>query len=245
MPELSDFERAWLLLLLALWAVQLGGGFLRGRLNAEGTHRIPRPLRMGSSLTLVIAAVSWWLLLDAGPLRDLALLVALGMTAGFVGDLFMAQLIVRGPLSVLGGMGMFGLGHVLYIGGLLRYADVTGLDDSAARWGALVVALLIGAVSWWRVVYRGASERSALHMVALPYALLLAATFGVGSGLALQSAEFMPLALGAALFLTSDLLIAAQMFSGLHFRGIGDVIWLTYGPAQMLIVYALPFSALF
>ena len=112
------------------------------------------------------------------------------------------------------------------------------------RWGALIVALLIGAVSWWRVVYWGAAERSPLHIVALPYALLLAATFGVGTGLALQSSDFIPLAVGAALFLTSDLIIAAQMFNGLHFRGIGDVIWLTYGPAQMLIVYTLPFMAL-
>lgn len=244
MPELSGLERGWLFLLLALWAVQLGGGFLRGRLNAEETHRIPRPLRMGSSLTLVIAAVSWWLLLDTGPVRELALWIALGMAAGFAGDLFMAQLIVRGQAAVLGGMGMFGLGHVLYIVGLLRYASITGLDDSAARWGALAVALLIGALTWWRVVYRGASSRGPLPLVALPYALLLAATLGVGAGLALQATEFIPLALGAALFLFSDLVIAAQIFGGLHFRGIGDVIWLTYGPGQMLIVYALPLSAL-
>ena len=35
-----------------------------------------------------------------------------------------------------------------------------------------------------------------------------------------------------------DLILAAQLFSGLAFPLIGDVIWLTYGPAQALIVYA-------
>jgi hypothetical protein len=30
---------------------------------------------------------------------------------------------------------------------------------------------------------------------------------------------------------------AAQLFNNRHFPLIGDVIWLTYGPAQMLIVY--------
>ena len=50
---------------------------------------------------------------------------------------------------------------------------------------------------------------------------------------------FIPLALGAALFLLSDLILAGEMFSGLSFPLIGDAIWLTYGPAQMLIVYSV------
>ena len=51
--------------------------------------------------------------------------------------------------------------------------------------------------------------------------------------------RFVPLALGGALFLLSDLILAGDMFSGLYFPLIGDVIWLTYGPAQMLIVYSI------
>ena len=78
-----------------------------------------------------------------------------------------------------------------------------------------------------------------LHWAALPYALLLASTAGFATGLALQDATLLPLALGAALFLLSDLILAAQLFNHLHFPLIGDVIWLTYGPGQMLIVYTL------
>ena len=45
-------------------------------------------------------------------------------------------------------------------------------------------------------------------------------------------------AVGAALFLASDLILAAQLFNDLRFPLISDVVWLTYGPAQMLIVYS-------
>ncbi len=67
----------------------------------------------------------------------------------------------------------------------------------------------------------------------------LASTAGFASGLALQAGGFTPLAIGAALFLLSDLILAAQLFNNLRFRFIGDIVWLTYGPAQMLIVFSV------
>ena len=116
-----------------------------------------------------------------------------------------------------------------------------GLGDPR-RWIALAVWLLIGLVGWYFVVYRGAGATgegvTIIHWIALPYALLLATTAGVATGLALADSGFLLLALGAALFLLSDLILAGDMFSGLSFPLIGDVIWLTYGPAQMLIVYS-------
>jgi hypothetical protein len=60
----------------------------------------------------------------------------------------------------------------------------------------------------------------------------------MATGLALQQGQFTWLAIGAALFLISDLILAAQLFNDLSFPLIGDVIWLTYGPGQMLIVYS-------
>ncbi|MBK7217160.1 MAG: hypothetical protein IPH95_08940 [Candidatus Promineofilum sp.] len=78
-----------------------------------------------------------------------------------------------------------------------------------------------------------------IHWIALPYALLLATTAGLATGLALAEGRLAPLALGTALFLLSDLILAGEMFSGLSFPLIDDVIWLTYGPAQMLIVYSV------
>jgi YhhN-like protein len=46
-----------------------------------------------------------------------------------------------------------------------------------------------------------------------------------------------PAAFGGALFLASDLILAGQLFSKLPFPLSGEVIWLTYGPAQALLVH--------
>jgi len=224
--------RTWLLALLALWALLLFGGFIFGQPDAAQSQRIPTWMRMASSAVLVVAAWSWWLAGVQEP--GVALLIAVGMSLGFLGDLFMAGLLPAAP-RVLWGMGAFGLGHVAYIAAFLRLANVLGLTANGPRVVAWLAWLLIGAVGWYFVVFRG-QQATALHWAALPYALLLASTAGLASGLALQARTFIPLALGGALFLTSDLILAAQLFNGLSFPLIGSVIWLTYGPAQALIV---------
>lgn len=227
-----------LLMCWVVWAVLLFGGLL-GKGDAERTRRMPRWMRLTSSLVLVVAAWLFALLGREGTNGDILLLVAVGMTLGFVGDLFMARLIVRGDSSVLGGIGAFGLGHVAYIVALLRLADRLGLDTPVPRWGALVVAWLLALALWYAVVYRRAEQRGTLHLAALPYALLLATTAGVALGMALQDARFALVALGALLFLISDLILAARLFNGAYFRWVDDWVWLTYGPAQMLIVYGV------
>lgn len=246
MPEiaLSDGETLWFWCLLAVWVGLLFGGFFFGKLNAEGEHRIPRPMRMGASLALVVAGWSWWLAaIDTGA-ESLAVAVAAGMTFGLLGDLALAKLLPLGEWRTLAGMGFFGVGHVAYIVGLLRYGDAAGLDGVGLRWGSLLVAWLVAAVLWFLVVYRGTDKVEVLHFVALPYALLLASTAGMGFGLALQVAGFVWLALGALLFLISDLILATELFNGRFFPGIGDVVWLTYSPGQMLIVYTVPLASL-
>ena len=224
--------RTWLLALLALWALLLFGGFIFGQPDAAQSQRIPTWMRMASSAVLVVAAWSWWLAGVQEP--GVALLIAVGMSLGFLGDLFMAGLLPASP-RVLWGMGAFGLGHVAYIAAFLRLANVLGLTANGPRVIAWLAWLLIGALGWYFVVFRG-QQATALHWAALPYALLLASTAGFATGLALQARTFIPLALGGALFLTSDLILAAQLFNGLSFALIGSVIWLTYGPAQALIV---------
>jgi hypothetical protein len=48
---------------------------------------------------------------------------------------------------------------------------------------------------------------------------------------------------GAALFLASDLILANQLFNRKSFPLVGDVIWLTYGPGQALIVASIAAAA--
>lgn len=219
-----------MIILLILWAILLFGGWIVGKYNTAETHKIPTPNRMLSSAMLVSAG--WlWSLSQGG---NLALFTALGMTFGFLGDLFMAGLIIKGDKSVLGGMSAFGLGHIFYIIGILGMKQANLI--------AWILMLIVAVVLWYAVVYRTAKAVSVLHYAALPYALLLASTAGFAGGVALSNSAFILMAIGAVLFLISDLILATQLFNGVHFKGIGDVVWLTYGPAQMLIVYAIPLA---
>jgi hypothetical protein len=235
MTTLEPWQQYWLITLLVLWALFLFGGFVFGA--KEATRRMPRWTRMASSLTLVVAAFSWAFFTRQTPVSSYSLVVAIGMVCGFVGDLWLAG-VLPGGRSVLGGIAAFSLGHILYITAFWRFANQSGLTDPARRLSAWTIWLLIGAVGWYLVVGRG-RPLTLHHWAALPYALLLASTAGVASGLAWQDGRFIPLAIGATLFLLSDLILAGELFAGLQFRLIGDVIWLTYGPAQMLIVYSV------
>lgn len=230
----ATWQRYWLITLLVLWAILLFGGFLFGR--GDTTRRIPTWTRITSSLVLVISAWSWFAFSRGSLVAPFTVLIALGMSLGFIGDLFMAGLLPGGR-SVLGGIGAFGLGHVFYIAAILTVSVQFGLN-ATTLWGAFLVWLFIGALGWYFVIFRG-QRATTLHWAALPYALLLAATAGFATGLALQAAAFVPLATGAVLFLLSDLILAAELFNNARFLFIGDVIWLTYGPAQMLIVYSV------
>ncbi len=233
----NPLQRFWLLGLLLLWACLLFGGFVFGQTDAKSNRRMPTWTRMISSLTLVVAGWSWYLFTRDSSIQWFSLLIAVGMTLGFIGDLYLAQLLPL-PQPTLGGIAAFGLGHVAYIIALLSFGNQFGLDAPVPRWSALDVWLLIGLMGWYLVVFRG-SKPTVLHFAALPYALLLASTAGLATGLALQAPAFIPLAIGGGLFLLSDLILAAELFNDLRFPLIGDVVWLTYGPAQMLIVFAV------
>jgi hypothetical protein len=237
-PQLNDLQNFWLTSLLILWAIFLFGGFLFGKLNADQTHRIPRWARMASSFTLVVAAWSWFAFAAVFP-KSYSLLLAIGMTLGFIGDLFMAKLI---PFKdyVLGGIGSFGLGHIAYIIAFISFSNERHWfrGNENIRWNSVIIWWIIALISWYFVVFRG-HKPSLLHYAALPYGLLLATTAGLATGLAISTPVFILLAIGTALFLLSDFTLAAQLFNGLHFKMIGDVVWFTYGPAQMLIVYSV------
>ena len=235
--SLTAPDRLPLLILLISWALLLFGGFVLGRRSEDRTRRMPVWTRLASSLTLVIAAWYWSRLAQDMDASWFALPVAIGMTLGFVGDLFMAKLIIKSDKHILGGIGAFGLGHIAYIAGFVGFADWIGA--TAGRSAAWIVWLIVGSVGWYLAVYRGQAKRGTLHYAALPYALLLASSSGFATALAVNVSLFIPLAIGCALFLLSDLILAAQLFAGLSFPLIGDVVWLTYGPAQMLIVYSI------
>lgn len=242
-PILSPLVIGWLIALGVIWAALLFGGYLGSQPSRPSGCRIPVRNRLLSSLILVVAAWSWAVFIREAPAAGFALLIAVGMTFGFLGDLLMAGFLSIGDRT-LSGMAAFGLGHIVYIAAGLRFGNQSGLDSFVPRLVGWLLWLFVGFLGWYLVVYRGAPP-SFMRWSALPYSLLLASTAGVATGLALQHVGFVPFALGAGLFLLSDFLIAVRLFVGRSLGRISldDLIWLTYGPGQMLIVYSVWFAA--
>jgi hypothetical protein len=222
-----------------LWGGLLFGGYALG--TPQGPHgtRIPVGVDLMSSLALVGAAWTWRSAAPKGPLRSFATRMALGMSLGAVGDVGM-------KIAVPAGMAAFGAGHVAYIAAMLKLSDALGGTSLLRRYGSWGLWIGIGLVAWYLVVHLGPKSGTPLAWAGLAYCLLLASTVGVAMGLTWQSARGAPLLLGAVLFLLSDLIIAMKLFNPPLFEAIpqpcrGDIIWLTYGPAQALLANAVFF----
>lgn len=223
--------------LLGLDLLLLGGGLACGPLDADHTGRLPRPLRMALSAILVAAALLQWRLSAGMPAAGYAPCILAGMALGFLGDLIMAKLIPV-PNRLIAGMLAFGLGHLAYIAGLAGLTGALGLWHPQLHSGVGLAMALAGLLLWARFV-RKPRGAPALNAAALAYTLLMAAMNSLAIALALRQARFLPLAAGALLFLTSDLIIGNWNIRGHAWRRINDAIWLTYNLGQLLIVYSV------
>jgi len=224
-----------LYLLFVLDLTLLSGGLLWGPLQADGTGRLPRPLRMLLSCILALAAGLQWRL--APGLGGYAGWVFLGMALGLLGDLIMAELIPV-PNRLIFGMLTFGLGHVAYIVALARATTVLEAWSTARHLsiGAMMATL---AVLIWRTLVRQPGGDRLLNRAALGYSLLMASMDSLAIALALRDARFVPLACGAVLFLASDTVLGNWNIRGHLWKRVNDVVWITYNLGQMLIVYSV------
>lgn len=229
-----------------LWATTLIGGTFVSLSDPASLPRSPEVVRLishlGSSLCLVGAAWMWFLGFSRSPAATTVALFAVGMILGTIGDFFNGNALqdlipLRDP--VLGGIASFALGHICYISGGLRVARRLDFRSRAKFWGPIVFWQLFALVAWYLVVFQSTKGAPAvLVWAALPYSMLLAGLTGLASSLALADRRFILLALGGILFLASDLILAFEMFRG-TFPHATHAVWLTYGPAQMLIVFSL------
>jgi uncharacterized membrane protein YhhN len=222
------------------WAVLLVGALLIGTWSGHGTH-LATWGRMGSSLMLVLAAYAAARVAKHSAAAFYCWGIAIGMALGTLGDFFNAGLLQEIiPLSdpVLGGIAAFGLGHIAYMAACVSAARRARLTSPMAWIGSIAVWQAIGVVSWYFVVYLGTNE-SARPLVwpSLPYSLLLAGTAGVATALAVQERRFTILAVGAALFLASDMILAIGLFRG-NFAHQTVAVWSAYGSGQMMIVFS-------
>jgi len=216
----------------------LAGGVVFGKLNDEQTGRLPRALRMFLSAMLVVAAFLGWQAGASGTaIRLYAALIFLGMAAGFVGDLIMAELIPL-PKRLIGGMVAFGLGHLLYIAALLH---LTIRSEFSGVWIHVVALVaLLGFCMWaWYAKVRKPGGSKTINVGSLVYGLLIGAMSALAVALAVHDAHYFALAAGALLFLTSDFVLGNWVIRGHAWKSVNDVIWVTYVSGQLLIVYSV------
>ncbi len=226
----------WLLGVLVL----LIAGFALGHYDARRAGRMPKIAQLPQTVLLIVfAAIAWIVVANGTPFAALGALVCVGVACGFVGDLFMAN-VFRQKNYVLLGMVAFGIGHVSYILGFREIAVRFGLHDLGRYVVAFGFTWLLALVLWFILIRKPGA--GVMQYATLGYALFLASMAGFALGLALQQSAFLPLAVGAILFLVSDALLAARLFAGLTFPYAGDLIWLTYIAAQALIVSVVPLA---
>lgn len=210
-------------------------GFVLGSYNKERTQRILLPFKMGTSFLLVLVALYLWLGPTAGsPRQGPAALIFLGMTFGFLGDLIMAKLIPV-PDRLIFGILSFSVGHVLYSLAFVQLAQALGLPSPLSEW-LVIAAFVTLAVALWRLLVHSPRMPALLNGAALGYAALISVMAALAEGLALQEGRFWSAAIGAVLFLLSDIILGNREFRDNSWFLVHDVIWTLYIAGQALIV---------
>jgi hypothetical protein len=240
LKTISKAKQAVLGGLGGLWAAAITAGFALGKPTKPEGSSLPPWVAMGTSGLLTVIAWSWRQAVRKGPAADYATHIATGMMCGTVGDVVL-------PMWVPGGMAAFALGHLAYVRGMLRLRRQQGMKSRAALYGAWGGWLGVATVGWYIIVARSPAGVNALGWAGLGYSLLLASTCGVTWALALEKREYLPVALGGTLFLISDVFIAMRMFNPEMFQALPaslrpHLVWLTYAPAQALLVHSIPLA---
>src|SRR5512147_3019240 len=148
--------------------------FVLGRTNEERTRRTIKSLRLSTSLILVACA---WIIFGVGTtLRTPALLIALGMTFGALGDLVLAEVIPL-PKRMISGIIIFAIGHMCYIASFSQTARALNLNDPFTGSILWAVFMIVAAGLWFFLIYNPAKSR-VLNIGSLFYGWLIAIMAG-------------------------------------------------------------------
>lgn len=224
-PSLWIFGAAWLVLLPGNLAVI-------GMTGAIGLTR----WWFLSSVVLSLAAGVHWFARRRSPAGRFCLGIAVGMTFGCLADAY--GVVPKSwrpaePLTMI--IPLFALGHVAYLTACGDLATRLDLRKRSVWLASLGFSTLLG-LGLWAAIIAGAPSVGVYRWPTLGYTVLLSATAGTMTALAVQHRRFTPMALGAMLFLASDALLAIYLFRE-RLPLIGAAVWLTYGSGQMLIVF--------
>ena len=223
--------------LLLVWGLLFVTGMIGGRYNADCSRRLPPVNKLLMSVTLIIIGVIWWLAFARlTPLAPYGAWITVGMFFGLLGDVSLADVLpLKRPIPL--GMLAFGVGHILYIVGYGFLGRRFGLSGKLLP-AAVGVALIVAIVSWRFTAWNPRQDR-VLSFGALGYTILLCSMAGVAMWLALEDARLAWLAVGAVLFVISDMLLACYLFRRYVFRSIRDLVWVLYTVGQALIVLSI------
>ncbi len=212
--------------------------FILGHTNEERTRRTVKPLRLSTSLILV--ACAWIIFSASATLRTPALLIAVGMSFGALGDLVLAEVIPL-PKRMISGIIIFSIGHLCYIAGFSQTARLQGLNDPFMESLLWVVFVVVVALLWFFLIYNPTKSR-VLNIGSLFYGWLIAIMAGTATALALSDARFTLTAIGGVLFLISDVILGNRELRDNTWFLVHDVIWVLYITGQALIVLTPTFA---
>jgi uncharacterized membrane protein YhhN len=202
----------------------------------KNNGRLPRPIRMLLSFSLLVAAFVIW---QSGAKQPAyAQWVCFGMFASFIGDLIMARLIPL-PNRLIGGMIVFGIAHALYITAYVQTIQANGavLPNAGLLFG--LVFYMVVTLDGWMFWIRNPLKGTAVNLGALVYGLWIGVM--ASNALALAAAlggAFWTTALGGLLFVASDFIIGVTDIRGISLKNANDWVWLTYVAGQIGIIYA-------
>ena len=198
-------------------------------------HPFPKGSRLILSFSIVLANFVIWCL-ELYTVHKL--LIFTGMLFSFAGDLSMAGLLPwRNRL--IGGMMTFGVAHCSYMAAFIAAAHANG----TTVFNVCLLAAFCGYTGMlffmWRAFIRNPKKTDLINRGALLYGLLVGGTasFALGAASVLRYG-WVCAAIGGLLFVISDAVVAAVNIGEHSIKNKDVWIWITYIPAQAMIVYA-------
>lgn len=203
-------------------------------------ERLPwcRPTYLGLSSQLLI--YSWIVPLAFGGKSSLLLLVPLGMTASWLGDIFnlhFDSISTRMAHPLVGGIYSFMAAQIFYLLFMLSQVDFNRLLSEGYLFILLPLLVVVPALLFRFRVWNPARPKS-IMISAFVYGLLLGATAAVAIAAAFSlGGPWIESAIGFLFFLLSDAVMGETTVYGRHPRFEFQIPWGTYLIAQGFILY--------